>query len=376
VNPVPLLAQIGRKGALPSWACPVIVRISGFGQMLTTASTVSAVLDIPEVTVPYGERSSVLGLGTFPLALDGEAHRDARNLIKEVLQSSADAHREGLDAAEDVAKQIVGKAAGGRLDVAGDLVEPALMAWVERWFGLEGLGLTLLRSGRMIMHATFLNPTRPAASVDPIGLRRAVEWVRQTRPQVAEAVRSSDQGTLARELLERTDVKTYDDVAGHLLPLSVGPFGLGSWALDLAIDDLLDRSWELDGLETDEDGEAAFEAALRRHGPLLGVKRENPRVRDLKGTNGRIRVPKGPILAATACADRGGATDPFAFSSGIHSCLGRSQMTEVSGRILRVLGAASPRRIQGPGGRLTLDPKPSGFRTWPFPGRLEVRLLR
>lgn len=332
VNQATLLAQLGSKGALPSWICPVIARISGFGQMLTTAPTVAAILDIPEVTVPYGERHKVFGVGAFPLGLDGEAHLPQRQLIKDVIEATADAHRAGVAKAEEVATEIVRLAAGGRLDVAGEVVEPALIAWVECWFGLEGLGTRLLRIGRMIMHATFLNPTRPAARVDAIGLRRAVEFVRQERPMVAEAVRRSEQGTVARELLAR--FHSFDEVAGYLLPLTVGPLALGSWALDNAIDDLLDRSGVLDGLENDKDAAAAFEAALRRNGPLFGVKRENPSVRELKGTNGQIKVPAGPILAATACADQGPGNHLLAFSSGIHSCLGQAQMTEAARRIL------------------------------------------
>ena len=64
------------------------------------------------------------------------------------------------------------------------------------------------------------------------------------------------------------------------------------------------------------------------------------------------------------------------FGAGPHACLGRAQVTEVSGVVLRALGRRSPRRVRGPGGRLAADVGPSGVAHWPFPGRLEVSLLR
>ena len=370
MNLVPILAWVGKNGALPSWVRPVAVRIIGFDQVLTTSGTVAAFLDLPDVTVPYGDRSSLLGLGAFPLALDGEPHLSARDLIEDVIRTTDDAHKAGVAAAATVAGQRVAVAAGGQLDVAGGVVEPALIAWVERWFGLPGLGTSLLRSGRLIMHATFLNPTRPNGRVDTAGLQRAVDWVNEQRPQLAVAIDGAAAGTVAAALRERTGDAGL--AAGHLLALTVGPLALGAWALDVVIDDLLDRPSGLDYLKTDEDGQMAFSSALRRRAPLLGVKRDTPSGRQLEGTRSRIDLPPGHLLAATACADRSPGPNLFAFGSGRHSCLGPRQMSEVAGPILRILGSASPRRD----GRLLPDAKPSGVRTWPFPGRLVVQLLR
>jgi cytochrome P450 len=368
-----LLARVGRSGALPAWLAPWIERFTGFAQVLTTPSTVTALLSRPEVTVPYGERAGALGLGGFPLALDGDAHVAARALVAGALAEAAEAHRAGVEDAATAAAGLVVAATGGRLETVGGLVDPVLRTWVERWFGLPGHGEHLLRSGRAITHAMFLNPVLPARPIDRAALERIAGWLDLRRRELAADIPAAPLGTLAAAVLARCG----DDpaiAADQVLGLTVGPLALGSWALANAVDDLLDRPWVLDSVAGPDDARAAFSGAVARRPPLAGLPRRNPTRWRPPGAT--VVVPTGTVLAATSCALRGTAGDAaLAFGRGAHACLGVDEIHDVAAVALGALARRHPRRAPAPGGRLASGPAPSGVTPWPFPGRLEVRLL-
>ena len=386
-----VLARFGRSGALPRWIQPGLERFPGVAQILTTRETATGFLGLDDVTVPYAERSGLLGLGAFPLALDGDEHATAREFVEGVLEDTDEQHRRGVAAASEVADEQVAAATGSRLEVVGAVVEPALTTWIEEWYGLAGQGTNLLRAGRLIAHATFLNPKVPGGRYDVQGLGRAITLVDDYRPPLAAAMDAAGPHTVARGLIEATGDPSL--AAGHLLGLTVGPLALGTWAVVNVVDALLDQPWTLDSVTTAADGEAAFTAALRRRPPLQGVLRNNPRPRTLDlppnggQSGGQIEVPPGLVLVHTECAahlddaDAGaGAPLPpeLPFGIGVHACLGQRQITEVAEVVLRALGARSPRRVDGRRGRVQPGPAPSGVsaKSWGFPGRLEVDLLR
>lgn len=373
-----LLARLGRSGTLPWWLRPVLHQLSGLRQVVTTPGAVEALLAAPAVSVPYGPRSEELGLDAFPLALDGDAHREASDLVAASLAATARAHRAGVTAAAQVTRRRL-RDATSRIDVVGGLVDPALGAWVEEWYGLSGQATDLRRTGRLILHATFLNPTVPSHPVDETALRRAVTWLERCRPGLAAAVGAAPEGTLAADLLARTGEP--DLTVDLLLGLTVGPLALGSWALAHVVDELLATSWVLDSIDSDVAAREVYAEALARRPPLPGVLRD-VRGRTVLRVDGRdLAVPRGRVLAATACArfspeDRPGRAAGLVFGAGSHACLGRAQVTEVSGVVLEALGRRSPRRVPGPAGRLTPGAGPTGVAHWPFPGRLQVSLLR
>lgn len=379
-----LLARIGRSGALPSWAVTPFRLSSGFGQALTTSSSVKAFLALDDVSVPYVERSRLLGNGAFPLSLDGPDHTAVRNLIAEALTNSRDRHAQGVTAARAVADKHL-LATGNRLDLVGQLVEPALHAWIEQWYGLKGCGLRLARAGRLLHHATFLNPAQPSKRTDTGALRFAIDALASIATSLADhlATQPPPAGTVAACLLADTDDPHL--VARHLIGLAVGPLALGSQSIAEVFDDLLDRSWELDGLApapgetpaaTAHRAALLFGSTLARRPPLPGVVRHNPIDRSIPVKGGPVVVPEGQILVATSSAM---ALDEFddetlVFGWGSHACLGRSQITEVAASILSATAARSPRRLPGAAGRLRMAVGPTAIPKWPFPGHLEAEL--
>lgn len=380
-----ILARVGPDGVLPPWAQRTIGPLTGFSQVLTTTTTAKAFLEFPDVTVPYGERSRLLGIGAFPLGLDGTAHKAARvDQVEPALLTSRRLHLAGVAAARaTVERRVAG--ATDRIDLIHDLVDPALHAWIETWYGLDTWGLRLARAGHLLQHATFLNPTTPGGHTDVTALRFAVGTLEATASELTARLsdRPPPAGTVAAALLAST--KDREVTVSHLLGLTVGPLVLGSQTIATVLDDLLYRSWELDGLaprpgETLKAAEhrarATFAAVLARKPPLPGVLRHNPTKRSVPGGSGLVKVPEGEILVATGCAMAlsGGTDDSLAFGWGNHACLGRTQITEVAGAVLVAAAARSPRRRRGTQGRLRNALGPTAIPDWPFLGHLDVDL--
>lgn len=369
-----VLARLGRSGALPGWLRPALVRTRGFDQVVTGRAAIEALLAHPSVTVPYGPRSDDLGLGAFPLALDGPEHLAARSQIAAAVAATSEARAIGVEAARAEAQRRVA-AAGPRLEVATGVVDAALGAWIEGWYGLPGQGHALIRTGRAIMHATFLNRGVTDDPSDPRGLEWATTHIDEHRRHLVDAVADAPTGTVAAVLLAATG--DAEVTARHVLGLTVGPLALGPWTLCQVIDRALDRPWTLDSLRSDADGRAAFVAAVPAVPPLPGVLRSVPApVRVPSRRGGNLEVPAGRVLAATACPHLLGEDDgpDLTFGSGPHACLGVEPMAEVAGVVLVALGARAPRRLPGPRGRLRTGPRPSAVRSWDLPGQLEVAL--
>ncbi len=377
------LTTAGRRGGLPAVTRFAFER-SGFVQALTRSDTVMAFLDDPAVTVPYRERSELLGVGGFPLALDGMPHDEAWALISAVLANSAGAHQAGVAAAANLARHRVASASD-RLDLIDRVVDPALQSWIETWYGLSKWGARLMLAGRLIHHGIFLNPAAPARRTDFTALRRAVDTVDRTRIDLAAHLGSTtlSAGTVAAELVRATDA---DLAARHLLGLTVGPLALGSQSIANVLDELLDCSWMLDGLSP-APGERVtaarcraqqlFGVTLGHRPPLPGVARRSSAAISLVGAGGRtVSVPRGDVLVATQAAM---ALDPLAaplaFGHGDHACMGPTQITQVAGALLVEVASRSPRRIPGSAGKLADGEVPTGIVDWPFAGHLEVALV-
>ncbi|MEZ5203033.1 MAG: hypothetical protein R2701_01200 [Acidimicrobiales bacterium] len=170
-------------GVLPAWLRPVVAKATGFQQIVTRGRPAASVLDLPGIDVPYLRASQALGLGAFPLALDGDAHRVARDLIGGVLAASSDAHLVGVAAAADRA-EVVLSTCGSRLEVIGGLIDPCLQSWVEAWFGLPGFGPELHHVSRAITTAIFFNPALQSKRPDEDLERAVVAEVRATNDRL------------------------------------------------------------------------------------------------------------------------------------------------------------------------------------------------
>ncbi len=375
-----VLGLVGRGGALPGPLAVLVEHATGYHQVLTRRPTIDALLGDPAVHVPYGPDSRALGLGGFPLACDGPQHATARARVAEVLDGSAQARHRGEEAAGATADAAL-LAAGPRLDVVAGLVDPALEAWVETWFGLPGRGPELTRLGRLVLHTTALAP-RPRAPVDHRARAVARRAVDAARAALAAEVRAAPVDSLAWCALEAAH-GDLDTATSDILGLTVGPLALGSWSLTLVVDALLDRAGALQGITSPAEGAWLYDRLAARHAPLPGLPRLSTAPIDVEDDRGeRHRVPAGPVLAATSLATRaeGDARPPgtpaLAFGSGPHRCMGRADVTAVAGRVLHALAPTRPQRVPGPRGRPTPAAAPSGVHRWRYPGHLVVELGR
>jgi cytochrome P450 len=360
-----VLAALGPHGGLSQpwrWA---FARATGFSQALTAEATIAPFVHGIGVTVPYGARSAELGLGAFPLALDGAAHTDARRLIADVLDESADAHTDAVRSAAALAAQIVGDA-GPRFDLVSGLVRPVLRDWVERWYGLPEWGERLELAGCMAHHAIFLNPDRPNRRTDEASAHTAAAVIARTLHDLeTELVAPRSAGTVSAALASRVSPEL---AARHLVGLTVGPLALGRIAVVQAIDVLVTDGWSTTA------SEHMFETALRRHPPLPGIPRLYGTSTDLPGIGRRrVRITSGTVLAATgaALAREDEPSTSLLFGHGPHACMGREQIGAVAAAIIDALSLRPPvARV----GRARPEPPPRGMHSWPFPGRLELRL--
>ncbi len=366
---------MARWGSLPGPVARLAGKALGFRQVLFTPAAVDAALSHDEVIVPYGPRSDMLGLSGFPLALDGDDHETARAHLAATIDATGAAHDQGVVRAGEVARRVV-DGAQGRLDVVEDLIEPALQAWVETWFGLPGLGPDLHQAGQAIMHAIFLNPKTPRGTTDP----RALVWSRAVTARVETAIAGAQPlhplpGDLT--LIQRLEKDPPPESSGlsAVLGLTVGPLALGSMAMANAIDEILDDR-TIDHVADAAAGGRLFRTALGRRPPLPGLPRACPRDLTVQGADHvSHHLPEGPFLAATQVAarlDHAGDPAEWAFGAGPHACMGAGLITEVAGGVLAALALRRPRRIPGPRGRMAQAAAPSGVREWTFPGSLLV----
>lgn len=370
-----LLRQLARRPSVPSALVALAWPATGVRSVMTSPAAIEAVLADAEVEVPYGDRSRLLGLGSFPLALDGAAHEGARAELGTVLDATGAAHLAGVAAARRAADEALELAGpGGRIDLVADVIDPALQAWCEAWFGLPGEGRRLQATGRFAMHAVFLNPVLPARDVDDHALDAALAAIRSAQAAWLGALAGAPVGTLAGTLHQRRPEAT-DAVTADLVGLTVGPLALGSKALAIAVDELLDRG----ALRRLDDAAArrAFEQVLAVRPPLPALpRRAKVPVCPIPGA----RAPVGPVLALTLAAAQvpSESADParWAFGVGPHACMGRWQTTDVAAAVLAAIAARSPRRVEGDAGRLRPGPAPAGMGSWPFEGHLEVVLSR
>lgn len=355
-------------GSRPELAPPLAAVadfLSGFRQVVTGPAAIDALLADPTTRVPYQERSERLGVGRFPLALDGEEHVEARALIAAVLRDTVAAHQAGIAKARRQALDIVAST-GPRLDVVADLIDPVLRTWCETWLGLPGEGLHLQRVGQLTTHTVFLNPRAPeprvpGQGIDCDGLARCVELIAEQRARWAPMVAAAPEGSVVRALHEHPSVASPDEVTAHTVGLTVGPLALGSRAVAIAVDELLKRPEQFAAITDETAATAAFDRVLAVRPPLPGVPR---------------RRGGHEVLALTQAAAAVAASDPaaWAFGAGPHRCMGRPQISEAAAAILLALAPTRPTRSDGPRGRLRMAHGPSGVRSWPFEGHLVVDL--
>jgi cytochrome P450 len=205
-----------------------------------------------------------------------------------------------------------------------------------------------------------------------------VDHVHEHRRALVEVVADAPSGSLAASVLHETGDgdEGRDLAARHLLGLTVGPLALVHRAVADAVDLLLARPWELDAATDEHQARRTFVAALRHRPPLPGVLRQVPEDTDVYSGTQLVEVPKGLVLAATACPARLGEADgpELAFGHGVHRCMGEQHTTDVATVVLQALAPRRPRRAPGPGGRLRRAPAPSGVDEWDVPGHLEVAL--
>jgi cytochrome P450 len=377
-DPVKALARLAAKLrwlVLPRGLNRMLRKASGFEQVLLSAEAIDAALSDPVVQVPYAEPSRAVGLEAFPLALDGEAHTDAREVITGILEASSPGHERGVEEASAAASAAV-DGASGRIDVVAQMVDPALAVWVDAWFGLPGMGADLQRAGRLAMHTIFLNQTNPLAAADSGAREVARRYLDEVRARIIEAAPAASADTVVGAL--RDEGKVDDDLlATHVLGLTVGPLALGSWVLADAIDGLLDREGQVVPITSEAHARRILEELMVAKPPLPGVPRVLHHPLDLKVGGASIQLPAGHVLALTGgVTETPGSDDParWVFGVGPHACMGRTQITAVGAAILQALSRGRPTRSAGPAGTLAHGAGPSRVRGWAFPGHLVVDL--
>lgn len=369
---VKALVALARKlgwPVLPPFPAALVHRFTGFNQFLLDEATIKSALSDESVRVPYAEASGAIGLAQFPLALDGDDHGTARELISDVLVASGAAHAAGVAAAASAAATIIDEA-GDRLDVVAQLVDPVLAKWVEIWFGLPGMGVDLQRAARLTMHTIFLNPKLPKGDRDDDAREVAADYLEGVRTQILDCPRNQDESMVSVVKALRGSPGVDDDlVATHLLGLTVGPLALGSQTLATAINTLLDWESPVAPITDVAHARRILEELMVASPPLPGVPRRVDRAIG--------KLPQGNVLALTGgVAQTDTSDDPakWVFGAGSHACMGQKQITGVGAAILMALSRARPVRAPGPDGALRDGAGPSGVRDWPFPGHLTVAL--
>lgn len=369
-----VLARVGRRGGLGPGARALLRRWSGYDQVLTRRRSVLSALDLADLTVPYGPPSTAVGLGAFPLSLDGPDHDGARQRIAVALAGSVPARQRGVVAASDLALDAVaGWRTGGAVDVVASVIDPCIARWAEAWYGLPGEGERLLELSRLVAHAIFFDPD-PSTDAGRRARAHVVERSRRDRAALADQLGRAPVDSLGAALLAGHDGDGAA-AASDLVGLTVGPLALGAWALANVVDELLGRPGRLAGAEDPRVARSRWTDALGARPPLPGVVRDNPTSRRVVGHRRQVLLPEGRVLIATACAAHldGGGDPPLAFGSGAHACLGREPMGEVAAAVLAALASVAPTAVARPAGGLQHRSAPHGAASWPFPSGLLVR---
>lgn len=345
--------------------------LTGFDSIVAAPDLIPQVLTRAQVTVPYLQASAALGLGGFPLALDGSAHVAARGQVGEVLAASAGAHQAGVARAVALAGRSMA-ASRQRLDVVDEVVDPVLATWVEAWFGLPGLGDELLGASRLTMHTIFFNPKKLNDEPDLGDRAIAAALVADTRERIVDALADAPDGTVAREL-QSVFPDDPQATSSFVLGLTVGPLALGSRTIVKAIDRLLTSEGTVRPLTSDAHAVRVFNEMVAQNPPLEGLPRCLSEDVEIEG---HCLAAGGSLLALTEAAAITTPDDPAAwsFGAGPHECMGRAEITQLATAILMALSSRRPRRMDGPQGKVRNGTAPAGIRAWDFPGHLMVVL--
>jgi cytochrome P450 len=375
----PLLARWLPHISLPG---PLARRV-GFASIISSHRGVSALLHDVDAWVPYATRSDQLGLGQFPLALDGEHHVTRRAEIGTVLANSAEQHRHALDAVTAFVDRTVGNAANASIEVVNDLIRPALVVWAQHWFGVTAtLAGELSCAADVVTHAMFFNPARPGGRVDHKALAAACAQVERVAQLVDAEVGGAPNGSLLALLhdLHHVDGSSpRGSVSSDVLGLTVGPFTLTAWSIACAVDTIIDRPAVLASLTNRAVARASYFEAMRFSAPLPGIIRQCPHD---TGTS-QLAVTLIALQDAThyrrptSFDVHRNHVEHLAFGSGAHRCLGQDTAGDVAGIVLHALARQRPQRVQGSAGQLAHGAgAPQGFtrKQWPFPSTMWITL--
>jgi cytochrome P450 len=375
----PVLARWLPRISLPG----PLARQVGFRSFVCSHHEVVALLHDVDARVPYAMRSHQLGLGQFPLALDGDHHVTRRAEIGAVLAKSAEQHRAALEAATAFVDRTVGGATNTSIEVVNDLIRPALVVWAQTWFGVTAtLAGELSRVGDVVTHAMFFNPTRPGGRVDHRALAAARAQVERVAQLVDAEVGGAPSGSLLallHDLHHAEGSSPRGSVASDVLGLTVGPFTLTAWSIACALDTIIDRPAVLASLTNPTAATASYYEALRFSAPLPGIIRQCPHHPDTS----QLAVTLTALQDATRYRrprafdiDRD-HVEHLAFGSGPHRCLGQDTASDLAGIVLHALARHHPQRVQGSAGQLAHGAgAPQGFarERWPFPSTMWITL--
>jgi cytochrome P450 len=117
-----------------------------------------------DLTVPYHEPGTALGLNGFVLGLDGQEHEAEASRIATVLASAIAGHQRGLAIMRDwTASQ---KIAGREVDLK-EFAEQAVTRWASSFLGVSDEARPLLvTAAAEVVARTYTNPTFPGCKFD------------------------------------------------------------------------------------------------------------------------------------------------------------------------------------------------------------------